>query len=85
MSVSAAKRVTESIFLAAASALAENVGEESLKAGTLFPPLSEICAVSQRIAQAVCEIAKREGLVEKTEEQICTAKVIADAMYNPHH
>jgi len=85
VSVSGARRVTESMFLAAASALAGSVSEESLESGTLFPPLSEIRAVSQTIAQAVCEIAAREGLLDKTGEQTFTAQAIADAMYSPHY
>jgi len=83
ISVSGATRVTEFMFLAAAEALAGSVREESLKCGTLFPPLSEIRSVSQRIAESVCEVAEREDLVEESAEKKTAADAIASAMYEP--
>ena len=85
ISVSAASRVTEPMFLAAAEALADSVGEESLEAGTLFPPLSEIRSVSQRIARSVCEMAAREGVAEESVDETAPADAVADAMYEPRY
>jgi len=81
---SAAQRITDSMFRAAADALAASVSGESLEAGTLFPPLGEIRAVSQRIAEAVCRVAGQEGLAEEPIEGEL-AQHIADRMYDPHY
>ncbi|MCC7263140.1 MAG: NAD-dependent malic enzyme [Candidatus Latescibacteria bacterium] len=54
---SEARRVTDEMFFAAAKALAEEVGEEDLKVGRIYPPLSRIRQVSVQIALAVAEMA----------------------------
>jgi malate dehydrogenase (oxaloacetate-decarboxylating)(NADP+) len=82
--VCAAKRVSDSMFLAAADSLAACVSEESLKAGTLFPPLTELRTVSRRIAQAVCEVAVAEGLAqEPLGENV--SEIIVERMYDPQY
>ncbi len=58
----AATRVTDKMFLAAARALANAVGSETLSVGSLYPPLKEIREVSVEIACAVAEVAFQEGL-----------------------
>lgn len=60
--VSRARRVTDSMFQAAARTLAGAVSESALSEGLLYPPLREIRRVSELIAQAVAELAWREGL-----------------------
>ena len=60
--VSGARRVTDSMFYAAARTLAEGVPEASLNEGLLFPRLRDIRAVSARIATAVAEVAYADGL-----------------------
>lgn len=60
--VSMARRVTDSMFFAAARTLAEQVPQAALDQGLLFPPLSEIREVSARIATAVAEVAYADGL-----------------------
>ncbi len=62
--VSKASRVTDTMFYAAARALAVQVKQASLDAGSLFPPLSEIRQVSVEIATAVAEVAYEEGLAK---------------------
>ncbi|MBI4424763.1 MAG: NAD-dependent malic enzyme [Elusimicrobia bacterium] len=57
-----ARRVTDEMFLEAARALAAQVTEADLAAGTLFPPLTKITEVSARIAVAAAEVAYRRGL-----------------------
>jgi malate dehydrogenase (oxaloacetate-decarboxylating)(NADP+) len=57
-----ARRVTDSMLLAAARALAGQAEEVLLRDGTLFPPLSRIREVSLRIAMAVARTAAGEGL-----------------------
>ncbi|MDQ6611061.1 MAG: oxaloacetate-decarboxylating malate dehydrogenase, partial [Gemmatimonadota bacterium] len=57
-----ARIVTDSMFLAAARALASIVGESDLEKGALFPPLESIRATSVIIATAVVQVAVDEGL-----------------------
>ena len=82
--VSGAARITDAMFLAAADALAACVSEDSLKAGTLFPPLTEIRRVSQAIAEGVCRVAKRDGLLEEPLGDDLADR-IARAMYDPRY
>ena len=58
----AATRVSDEMFLAAASALAGSVSEASLKRGTVYPPLTHIREVSVRIATAVAQVAYAQEL-----------------------
>jgi malate dehydrogenase (oxaloacetate-decarboxylating)(NADP+) len=55
-------RVTDTMFMAAASALADVVTQADLDQGSLYPPLKSIRDVSARIACAVAEVAYREGI-----------------------
>ncbi len=57
-----ARRVTETMFAAAARRLASLVTEEDLARGSIFPPIERIWHVSGEIAVAVAEVAYREGL-----------------------
>ena len=61
---SGARLVTEEMFLVAARVLAEQVGPELLERGTIYPPLTQICSVSERIAQAVAQVAYDSDLTE---------------------
>ena len=56
-----ATRVTESMFMAAARTLADQVTPADLAQGSLFPPLKDVRDVSAQIAAAVVGIAFREG------------------------
>ena len=57
-----AKHINDAMFLAAADALAHQVSQANLNAGTLYPPLSDIREVSLNIAVAVAEKAYETGL-----------------------
>ena len=59
---SGARRVTDSMFHAAARTLAATVPESALHDGLIYPPLQSIRAVSAIIALAVAEVAWRDGL-----------------------
>jgi malate dehydrogenase (oxaloacetate-decarboxylating)(NADP+) len=63
--VSGASRVTDEMFLAAAICLAEQVDEEDLAVGRVYPPLASIRDVSARIATAVATIAYESGLASR--------------------
>lgn len=63
--LSRASRVTDSMFFAAARALAGLVTEQDLSAGRLFPPLSDIRRVSATIAVEVMRVAWQEQLARR--------------------
>ncbi len=65
LTATAARRVTDSMLLAAARALAAGAEKVLLRDGTLFPPLSRIREVSLRIAMAVARVAAVEGLATR--------------------
>jgi len=60
-----ATRVTDQMFYAAAKVLANQVSEEDLKLGRVYPSLQRIREVSARIAAAVAEEAYDKGLARK--------------------
>jgi malate dehydrogenase (oxaloacetate-decarboxylating)(NADP+) len=57
-----ARRVTDSMFLAAARIVAGLVDQTDLAQGRVYPSLGRIREVSTKIAVAVGEIVYREGL-----------------------
>ena len=57
-----ARRVTDTMFYAAARTLAEGVSQASLDQGLLYRRLRDIRSVSAVIARAVAEVAYEEGL-----------------------
>ncbi len=61
---SGARLVTEEMFLVAARVLAAQVGPALLERGTIYPPLTQICQVSVRIAEAVAQVAYDRDLAE---------------------
>ncbi|HEX3274769.1 MAG TPA: NAD-dependent malic enzyme [Gemmatimonadales bacterium] len=60
-----ARRVTETMFLAAARSLAAEADDTLLAQGALFPPIERIREVSLRIAVAVARVAVAEGLASR--------------------
>ena len=59
---SESRLVTNEMFLAAARALANEVSEDDLFEGRIYPPLSRIREVSLGIAVAVAKVAYNQGL-----------------------
>ena len=79
-----AKTISDGMFLASASALANEVSEDDLARGALYPPLSGIRDVSLRIAVSLAEKAYEEGLAGADRPADLTANV-ADMMYFPEY
>jgi len=79
-----AKRVTDSMFLAAAKALALQVTEEDLALGRVYPPLTKIRDVSAFIAAAVAQIAYDENLATEPRPYNLLA-YIKEQMYQPDY
>jgi malic enzyme len=60
--VAEAREITESMFTAAASRLADLVRTEDLAAGSLFPPIADLRPVTAEIAAAVARAARDAGV-----------------------
>ena len=63
---SRARSITQNMFLAAARTLAAEVTEEDLSEGAVYPRLSQLREVSLRIAVAVAEQARLDGVATAT-------------------
>jgi malic enzyme len=79
--VSEAREVTDGMFAAAADALAEQVPEEDLRAGSLFPRVAGLRAVTARVAEAVVGQAVSDGVARNVPED--AAEAVAAAMWEP--
>ena len=79
-----AKTIDDAMFLAAADALAYQVSQKNLDAGTLYPPLSDIREVSLHIAVAVAETAYKSGIAQ-AERPDDLIGYIKDMMYVPNY
>ena len=80
--VSRSRRVTDEMFLAAARVLAQQVSDEDLALGRVYPSLSRIREVSALIAAEVAAIAYRQGLSQRD----APADILADVreqMFQP--
>ena len=79
-----ALHVTDSMFMAAARALAASVTEDDLAQGSLYPALSEVREVSSKIAAAVAEVAWKEGLAT-LEHPLHVHAFVKSQMYEPRY
>jgi len=83
-SLCGAKKVTDSMFYAAAKTLAHMVTEEELETGTVYPDLRKIRQISTSIATAVCRIAYDNGIARKPEPDDLIGHVKKN-MYQPEY
>ena len=80
----AATKIDESCLLVAAEALAEEVDEDSLALGSLYPPLSRLREVSAAIATKVAEHLHRNGHAG-CEAPVDMSAHVRGLMYDPFH
>ncbi len=79
-----ARRITDTMLIAAAQALADTVTNERLAQGSLYPPLHDIRKVSLQIAMAVARAASAEGLTETEIDDAFAERMVA-GMYDPRY
>ncbi|WP_428939235.1 NAD-dependent malic enzyme [Fontivita pretiosa] len=80
--VAEARVVTDAMFTAAATTLAECVSQQDLDAGALYPPVTALRHVSARIAEAVVREARDSGVGRDIpDSQI--PRAVADFMWTP--
>ena len=77
-------RVTDSMFQAAAQAVASGVTDDALTQGQVFPALTDIRNVSLDIAVAISEVAFNEKLTTLSKPKDLRS-FIAEQMYSPEY
>ena len=81
---SAARLITDEMFMAAAQTLAQMVTEADLKQGSLYPALPRIREVSARIGAAVAAVAYQRGLADGAAPNDLLA-LVQSQMYDPRY
>ncbi len=81
---SEARSVTDSMFLIAAKVLADEVKQDDLKLGRLYPDLVRVREVSARIAEAVATLAYDEDLARAPRPEDIPAR-IAELVFEPRY
>jgi malate dehydrogenase (oxaloacetate-decarboxylating) len=79
-----AKRISDSMLMAAARALADISPARANTRGNLLPPVSELRDVSLRVAQAVAVQARKDGLAEPMDTGDMYNR-IRDKMWTPKY
>ena len=73
-----ARRVTDTMFMAAAKCLAELSPARHSKSGRLLPPVSELRSVSFAVAKAVARQAINDGVARPLDEQALGSRIRAN-------
>ncbi len=73
-----ARRVTDTMFMAAARCLAELSPARHTKSGRLLPPVSELRSVSFAVAKAVARQAINDGVADALDEQSLGSRIRAN-------
>ena len=81
--VSRAHQVTDGMLAAAARALAEEVRQEDLDGGSLFPRVRELRRVTRKVAEAVARRARRDGVARRELDDAAVPAAVAGAMWEP--
>lgn len=82
--LSGLREVDDKVFLVAARTLAEQVAEDRLEAGALYPPQSALRTVSARIAEAVVRYANETGLGRPVPDD-AVEQLVAESMWFPEY
>ncbi|HEX3441021.1 MAG TPA: NAD-dependent malic enzyme [Pseudolabrys sp.] len=77
-----ATRVTQEMFIVAARAVAEQVGEDNLEKGLIYPPQSQIFSASLHVAAKIAEYIYDHGLARVPRPGDIQAQ-IAEKAYKP--
>jgi malate dehydrogenase (oxaloacetate-decarboxylating)(NADP+) len=77
-----AKRVTDEMFIVAANAVAEQVGQDSLDVGLIYPPQSKILTASLHVAARIAEYIFDHGLARIARPEDIS-HLIGDKAYVP--
>jgi len=77
-----AKRVTDEMFIVAANAVAEQVGQDSLDVGLIYPPQSKILTASLHVAARIAEYIFDHGLAQIARPEDIS-HLISDKAYVP--
>ena len=77
-----ATRVTEEMFIVAAKAVAEQVGEDSLASGLIYPPQSNILTASLHVAERIAANIFDSGLARVARPNRI-GRLIRDKTYIP--
>ena len=77
------KRITNSMFQAAAYAVAAMVSKEDLAMGRVVPRVRDIRSVSAAVAAAAAQVGISEGIVQKMPPAGDLKKYMASLQYNP--
>jgi malate dehydrogenase (oxaloacetate-decarboxylating)(NADP+) len=77
-----ATRVTEEMFIVAAKAVAEQVTDEDLSVGLIYPPQSRILEASLHVAERVASYIFEKGLARVPRPDDIGA-LIRDRAYRP--
>ena len=72
------------MFLAAARALADEVSEQDLAKGSVYPPLSRIRDLSLSVATSVAEVGYATGIASLRRPDDLRAH-LAGSMYQPYY
>jgi malate dehydrogenase (oxaloacetate-decarboxylating) len=80
--IAEAREVTDGMFRAAAERLADELRQEDLEAGALYPPIPALRRVTAHIAEAVVRQARRDGVARDVPDDDVERRVSA-AMWEP--
>jgi len=82
--VSKARTIPDEFFLAAARVLSEMVGENEIRHGALYPPLTMLRKISLAIAKRIAEEAYESGIAGNRRPKNLKKK-ISEYMYDPSY
>lgn len=81
--VSRASALREDMLVEAARVVAASVSAEDLAKGALFPPVDDLCAVAERVAERVARVAYRAGVASQLPEPRDLARAVRETGYDP--